>query len=105
MNKRALVTGGAGFIGTNLIKLLVLNNFNVTSIDNYFTGTDKNHIDGVTYIDKNLLDILDFSEYGEFDIVFHLAAIARIQPSFHLPVEYFENYAVVNCDELNEFTV
>jgi UDP-glucose 4-epimerase len=94
MKKRALVTGGAGFIGTNLIKLLLNNNIDVVSIDNYFTGFESNHIDGATYINKDLLDIQNFSEYGNFDIVFHLAAIARIQPSFNLPVEYFENNSV-----------
>jgi UDP-glucose 4-epimerase len=94
MKKQALVTGGAGFIGTNLIKLLLQNDFDVTSIDNYFTGFESNHIEGATYIKQDLLTISDFSEYGVFDIVFHLAAIARIQPSFNLPVEYFENNAV-----------
>ena len=94
MKKRALVTGGAGFIGTNLIKLLLQNDFDVTSIDNYFTGFESNHIEGATYIKQDLLTISDFSEYGSFDIIFHLAAIARIQPSFNLPVEYFENNAV-----------
>ena len=94
MKKRALVTGGAGFIGTNLIKLLLNNNIDVVSIDNYFTGFESNHIDGATYINKDLLDIQNFSEYGNFDIVFHLAAIARIQPSFNLAVEYFENNSV-----------
>jgi len=94
MKKRALVTGGAGFIGTNLIKLLLKNNFDVTSIDNYFTGSERNHITGATYIKQDILNISNFSEYGLFDVVFHLAAIARIQPSFNLPVEYFENNAV-----------
>lgn len=94
MKKQALVTGGAGFIGTNLIKLLLQNDFDVTSIDNYFTGFESNHIEGATYIKQDLLSISDFSEYGAFDIVFHLAAIARIQPSFNLPIEYFENNAV-----------
>jgi UDP-glucose 4-epimerase len=94
MKKRALVTGGAGFIGTNLIKLLLNNNIDVVSIDNYFTGFESNHMNGATYINKDLLDIQNFSEYGNFDIVFHLAAIARIQPSFNLPVEYFENNSI-----------
>ena len=94
MKKRALVTGGAGFIGTNLIKLLLQNDFDVTSIDNYFTGFESNHIEGATYIKQDLLTISHFSEYGSFDIIFHLAPIARIQPSFNLPVEYFENNAV-----------
>jgi UDP-glucose 4-epimerase len=53
MKKRALVTGGAGFIGTNLIKLLLKNDFDVTSIDNYFTGSENNHITGATYIKQD----------------------------------------------------
>lgn len=93
MKIRALVTGGAGFIGTNLIKLLIKNNIDVVSIDNYFTGFEYNHIPGATYINEDILNITDNWD-NKFDVVFHLAAIARIQPSFNLPVEYFENNAV-----------
>ena len=40
-----IVTGGAGFIGSNLIKYLInKSNYKIISIDNYFTGTTKNHI-------------------------------------------------------------
>ena len=93
MKIRALVTGGAGFIGTNLIKLLIKNNIDVVSIDNYFTGFEYNHIPGATYLNEDILNITDDWD-TKFDVVFHLAAIARIQPSFNLPVEYFENNAV-----------
>lgn len=93
MKIRALVTGGAGFIGTNLIKLLIKNNIDVVSIDNYFTGFEYNHIPGATYINEDILNITDNWD-NRFDVVFHLAAIARIQPSFNLPVEYFENNAI-----------
>ena len=89
MKNRVLVTGGAGFIGTNLIKLLINNNYEVVSIDNYFTGTVANHVTGATYINQDILQISDFSIYGKFDVVFHLAAIARIQPSFEQPSETF----------------
>ena len=45
--KKAIVTGGAGFIGTNLCKKLVELGHEVTSVDNYTTGKEENHIEGV----------------------------------------------------------
>ena len=93
---KALVTGGAGFIGTNLIKRLLKDGHNVVSFDNYNTGLKNNHIGGAIYVD---LDITNFpqndSSYWEkFDVVFHMAAIARIQPSFENPKNYFNTNAM-----------
>ena len=85
-----LVTGGAGFIGTNLIKKLLKENHNVVSIDNYSTGLESNHQPGATYINFDIRNISDYSAWGEFDMVYHLAALARIQPSFDRPLESFE---------------
>lgn len=89
-----LVTGGAGFIGTNLIKRLLALKHNVTSIDNYYTGLESNHQRGATYIAADIRDISDYSVYGKIDLVFHLAAIARILPSFERPLDYFETNAL-----------
>lgn len=85
-----LVTGGAGFIGTNLIKRLLSLGHNVLSIDNYHTGLKSNHQIGATYVEADINNIDDYNVYGKIDIVFHLAAIARIQPSFEKPIEYFK---------------
>ena len=51
-NNRILVTGGAGFVGSNLIKRLRKNypNAHIVSLDNYFTGNRDNHIPGVKYM-------------------------------------------------------
>ena len=92
--KRALVTGGAGFVGTNLIKRLLKEGYKVVSIDNYSTGTESNHQPGADYFFGNCANITDYSDYGKVDVVYHLAAIARIQPSFHQPLEYFQANAV-----------
>ena len=87
---KILVTGGAGFVGTNLCKRLLADGHQVVSIDNYNTGLEANHIEGVEYID---CDLRDLKEFPEVDVVFHMAAIARIQPSFNNPVEYFTTNA------------
>ena len=84
-----LVTGGAGFIGTNLIKRLLREKHEVTSIDNYSTGLEINHQVGCKYISRDIRILSDYSPFGKFDVVYHLAAIARIQPSFQNPEEYF----------------
>jgi len=85
-----LVTGGAGFIGTNLIIRLMSLGHRVISIDNYSTGLKSNHINGPIYIENDICQIDDFGIFGKIDFVFHLAAIARIQPSFNKPIEYFQ---------------
>tara|TARA_R110002051_G_scaffold77289_1_gene140759 strand:- start:1064 stop:1921 length:858 start_codon:yes stop_codon:yes gene_type:complete len=88
-----LITGGAGFVGTNLIKRLSSGGHDIISIDNYSTGKKENHIDGVKYIEGDIYDLMDHiailsTPYYQPDIVFHLAAIARIQPSFKNPKDY-----------------
>ncbi len=45
---KVIVTGGAGFIGVNLIKQLVKEGHDVTSIDNYYTGKPENHVKSAT---------------------------------------------------------
>jgi UDP-glucose 4-epimerase len=86
--KKILVTGGAGFIGTNLIKRLLSEGHRVVSLDNYETGTKANHVKGfVKYINADIETIEYIS--GDFDLVYHLAALSRIQPSFENPTETF----------------
>jgi UDP-glucose 4-epimerase len=87
---KILVTGGAGFIGTNLIKKLVSEGHDVTSVDSYITGYKSNHLDGAKYVEFDIRNITDYSVWGEFDIVYHLVALVRIQPSFKTPIDTFE---------------
>lgn len=85
---KALVTGGAGFVGTNLIKRLLKEGYEVVSIDNYKTGLKENHVEGCEYIEMDIRNVYDYS-WIKPDIVFHMAALARIQPSFKNPLESF----------------
>ena len=84
--KKILVTGGAGFIGTNLIKELKTKDYDVVSIDNYSTGSKENHLKGVNYIDIDIEDILKI-KIKDFDMCYHLAAQSRVQPSCNDPQE------------------
>jgi nucleoside-diphosphate-sugar epimerase len=86
-----LVTGGAGFVGTNLIKRLLNEGHEIVSIDNYSTGLKVNEQSGVTYVNKDIrdLDQKNSSFWNKFDVVYHMAAIARIQPSFERPLRLF----------------
>ena len=102
---KILVTGGAGFIGTNIIKRLLNDGHKVESLDNYTTGLKQNELNGCTYWIGNIQNIYDLAI--NFDVVFHMAAIARIPPSFDNPEDYINTnfngtYEVVKfCTENN----
>jgi len=92
---KILVTGGAGFVGTNLLKSLQIQkpNAELYSIDNYSTGYKENEIDGVKYqeADIHTEEATEIINYIEPDIIYHLAALARIQPSFKFPISTFDS--------------
>ena len=87
MKKKIIITGGAGFVGSNMISLLLAKTkFSIISIDNYSTGSDKNHIKDtrVNYINsdtKNITKIL--SKYkNNIHSLFHFGEFSRIYQSF-----------------------
>ena len=94
---KALVTGGAGFVGTNLIKRLLKDGHDVISMDNYSSGFTKNHQDGCKYLDFDCTDEESWEQIKEFweanmpDVIFHMAALARIQPSIKDPYKTILN--------------
>jgi UDP-glucose 4-epimerase len=82
-NKKIIVTGGAGFVGSNLIKFLLKNtSVNIISLDNYSTGSKKNHIKNkrikyivgdtrnISQIIKNVKKIISVFHFGEFARIF-----------------------------------
>jgi UDP-glucose 4-epimerase len=90
---KAIVTGGAGFIGSHVVDLLLKENIDVTVLDNFSTGRSEN-LDHV----RDQIDLVecDLSVKGDWiqhfdneDWVFHLAALADIVPSIQQPEAYF----------------
>lgn len=76
-----LVTGGAGFIGSHLCERLAHEGHSVTSLDNYFTGSFDNHVDGVSYIEALTQDI-DLVIKNRPDLIYHLGEYSRVEQSF-----------------------
>ena len=87
-----IVTGGAGFIGSNIVKKLVSKGNNVTVIDNLYTGKESNLEavkDKIIFLKDSILNIdLLEKEMKNIDGVFHQAALASVQDSFSKPDEY-----------------
>lgn len=82
MKKRILVTGGAGFIGSNLCERLAQDTNNeVFSLDNYFTGSKENHVANVTYIEGLSADISQLIDF-EPHTIYHLGEYSRVEQSF-----------------------
>jgi len=87
MKNFIVITGGCGFIGTNLIiYLLKKTNFNIISIDDYSSGSKKNHINDkrIRYINSHTKDILKvLKKYNnKINSIFHFGEFSRIYQSF-----------------------
>ena len=91
--KKAIVTGGAGFVGSNLVDRLIDQGWSVTIIDDFSTGKREN-VNPAAFcwqLDISTVPIEDLTIFMEgVDIVFHLAALARVQPSIEDPIPYNE---------------
>ena len=80
--KTVIVTGGAGLIGPSLIELL-LPKYRVVSLDNYFIGSEKNHIEGAEYVKGHTKDIETLLGGEKPEIIFHLGEYSRVEQSFN----------------------
>lgn len=80
--KKILITGGAGFIGSNLCEKLVKDKKNqIYSLDNYSTGCEKNHINGIVYIKGETSEIDKLINFNP-DVIYHLGEYSRVEQSF-----------------------
>ena len=93
--KRAIVTGGAGFIGSHMVDLLIKKNFHVTVIDNFIGGNKKNikhHIKNKNFkfvkLDICKINNNKYNLFKDVDYVYHFAGISAILPSIEKPSKY-----------------
>ena len=87
-----VVTGGAGFVGSHLVKLLIGEGHSVIVIDNLYNGTKENLKSVIDKIEFHKIDIRDFESMKKIlkniDGVFHQAALTVVEDSFERPNEY-----------------
>lgn len=83
-SKLIVVTGGAGFVGSALCRRLASEGHRVISLDNYFTGTRENHVEGVDYREGHTKDIESLIPESP-DLVFHLGEYSRVEKSLEEP--------------------
>lgn len=88
-NKLIVVTGGAGFIGSHLCARLVKEGHQVISLDNYFTGSRDNHIEGVEYREGHTKDIAAHIPETP-DLIYHLGEYSRVAKSLEEPTVVFD---------------
>ena len=96
--KNSIITGGAGFVGSNLVDRLVSIGHKVIVLDNFVSGKKSN----LSHHSKKNVKIIkiDISDknldkyFKKADYVFHLAALAQIIPSFKDPNKYFKNNVI-----------
>ena len=109
MSKYIIVTGGAGFVGSNLIqKLLHETNYKIISIDNYSTGSKKNHIlnKKVKYLKSDTKKISKvLKNYNnKIKTLFHFGEFARIYQSFLKMSECIESNTIGTPETLYTFS-
>jgi UDP-glucose 4-epimerase len=76
---KILVTGGAGFIGSHLCERLHKDGHEVVSLDNYFTGSKNNHINGVKYVEGHTKNINEIFATEKFNLIYHLGEYSRVR--------------------------
>jgi len=101
---KVLVTGAAGFIGSHIVDKCLERGYEVHGIDDLSTGRIENVDKRCELIIDNILNC-DFEKvFGKVDVIFHTAALARIQPSFKQPIKY-ESVNVIGTLRLLEYAL
>ena len=113
--RKCLVTGGAGFIGSNLVKEMLKNNYRITVVDDLSTGRISSLEDILPQInfindDFSSDEVIKQINFQKFDTIFHLAAIPRVLYSIENPYETTDNNVLktiklinASCNNIEKF--
>ena len=107
--KTVLITGGAGFIGTNLVLQLKSLGYHIFVLDNILYGNYDSFIDGVTYIENHTKNISQL-KLPKLDLIFHLGEYSKITPSFNEIDKVFDlningSFAVLEYARINNIPI
>jgi len=101
-DKKVLVTGGAGFIGSHLIEQLLQSNASVTVMDNFSTGKRENiDTSRIKLIEQDVNDLSE-EHLSDIDVLFHLAASASVPLSNQDPLRDFQSNAQLTLKVLEQ---
>lgn len=98
-NKNILITGGAGFVGSNLAKRLYNYGNKVYVLDNYFTGKKTNHHHGVNYKKAETVNIFKLYKNIPLDYIYHLGEYSRVEQSYQ-DIDLVTKYNIVPFYEI-----
>tara|TARA_Y100000310_G_C20648334_1_gene797924 strand:+ start:594 stop:1487 length:894 start_codon:yes stop_codon:yes gene_type:complete len=89
---KCIVTGGAGFIGSTLVDTLIKEGHEVAIFDNLSTGFEENINPQATFHKLDIANKYDYASkyFSNIDIIFHMACLARVQPSIENPRRYHD---------------
>ena len=102
---RVIVTGGAGFIGSNLVEFLLKKKYKIIVIDNLSSGNKDNIKEFKNKIKFVKADISSLGKwqklFKKIDVVFHLASLADIVPSIQKPLDYYKSNVTGTINVIN----